>query len=245
MSRILDPLDLYARGIDGSNFVGTVGLELQGLRGLGGRLLDVGAGAGQLGSSLLPWIIDWTALEPDAGMRRRLSALAQPPQRILATGWEDFGDPVREYDCVLASNVSAPLVEPRRFLQWCRRRARRIVIWVVPAQHGPRGLCLAGCLPTQWHGEDETPGVQLVTSALKEEDSPHESRMIPWSFSLQVDDLGGIASYMADRLLWPSTDIRRPLLLDRLHQQARTVGGRFVLEVPKVSAILIWRNHHG
>lgn len=237
----LDPLELYARGIDGSDFVATVGRHLQGLPDLGGRLLDVGAGAGQLTSCLVPWIIDWTALEPDAGMRSRLRALPQPPTSVLANGWEDHDARAPDYDCVLASNIAAPLAEPKRFLEWCRGHARRTVIWVVPAQHGPRGLCLAGCLPAQWHGEDETPGVRIVMSALAEEDSPQESRLISWTFSLMVDDLEEIAHYLAERLHWAPDDVRRPCLLHRLRQQARSQGGRFILDVPRISAVLVWR----
>ena len=233
---------MYARGIDGSDFVVNVGRELQALPDLSGRLLDVGAGAGQLGASLLPWIFDWTAIEPDARMRRRLLALPEPPTQIIETGWEALSHSVDKYDCVLASNIAAPLTEPSKFLEWCRWRARRLVIWVVPAQHGPRGLCLAGCLPAQWHGEDETPGVQLVMSALGKENSPLECRIIPWTFSLTVDNVDEISTYLADRLFWAPDDARRPCLLHRLRQQARPIGGRFVLEVPRVSAILIWRN---
>jgi len=67
MSRILDPLDLYARGIDGSNFVGTVGLELQGLPGLG-----------------CPARFDWSSVEvslgsPFAGYRDDPRAGGEPP----------------------------------------------------------------------------------------------------------------------------------------------------------------------
>ena len=53
-----------------------------------GRLLDVGAGGGQLGALLQDRAFPWTAIEPSPVMRARLAGLHVPP-RIVPAGWQD------------------------------------------------------------------------------------------------------------------------------------------------------------
>ena len=89
------------------------------------------------------------------------------------------------------------------FSQRCLAWARRTVIWVVPAQHGPRGMCFAGCLPAAWHGEDETPGVDIVLRGLAPSARPHAIAVAEWTFSGIVADVEALAIYLADRLGWP------------------------------------------
>ena len=62
---------------------------------------------------------------------------------------------------------------PEAFLARCLGWARQSVVWVVPAHAGPRGLCFAGCLPREWHGEDETPGIDIVMAELAPPSRPH------------------------------------------------------------------------
>jgi len=48
-----------------------------------------------------------------------------------------------------------------------------ITVQGAPSFGGPRGLCFAGCLPPQWHREDETPGIDIVMRGLAPSSRPH------------------------------------------------------------------------
>ena len=121
--------------------------------------------------------------------------------------------------------------------------ARRTVIWVVPAQHGTRGMCFAGCLPASWHGEDETPGVDVVLRALAPSSQPHSVAVGEWTFSGIVADVAELANYLADRLGWP--DSRRPDMSAHLARQAKPDAGGYRLDIPRRSAVLVWAHDRG
>ena len=60
----------------------------------------------------------------------------------------------------------------------------------------------------EWHGEDETPGIDVVLRALAPSARPHAIAFVDWTFSGVVQDLARLAAYLADRLGWPH-DSRR------------------------------------
>ncbi len=234
----IDPLALYAAGISSSDYVSRISPLLSALSI--GDLLDVGAGGGQLGATVRERDRRWTCIEPSTSMRSRLAHLN--PSLILPHGWEDADVTPAAHDTVLAANIAAPLTAPKRFLETCRRWAAHNIVWVVPAQNGPRGLCLAGCLPAEWHGEDETPGVDIVLAQLARQEAPASIGVADWTFSLIATDVPGLASYLADRLNWTSTDTRRSSLVEHLMRRAQPVRGGFRLDVPRKSAVLVWRD---
>ena len=240
-STIVDALELYASGIDGSDYVERVAPLIRGHLPEIKALLDVGAGGGQLGHALTLSALAtrWTAIEPSLTMQRRLRKLPVLP-KILPCGWADARASHHGYDTVLAANMPAPLTDAISFLLLCREWTRRSIVWVVPAQNGPRGLCLAGLLPAEWHGEDETPGVDIVLRRLPPEDQPDTILTTPWFFRLTVPSIPGIARYLAGRLGWPEDDPRRPDLVAHLQTAAEPVPGGMRLTVPRASAILIW-----
>lgn len=237
---VIDPLELYAGGIDSSDYVVRVAPLIRAAVPKIGDLLDLGAGGGQLGGVLRDAGGTWTAVEPAPAMQRRLLAL-QPPPQLNPCGWQEADLPPGCADTVLAANMPAPLTATAGFLDRCRTWARRTIVWLVPAQHGPRGLCLAGCLPREWHGEDETPGIDIVLKGLPRSREPSIVAQAEWTFSAIVGDLGETAAYLADRLGWPPDDPRRPELLRRLASQAVPVPGGHRLSVPRTSAVLVWR----
>lgn len=241
-SPAIDPVELYAAGIDSSDYVARVGpLIRQGVRDIG-DLLDIGAGGGQLGHALRAPNRLWTAIEPSSNMRARLARLSAPP-RVIAEGWEAADLPVSGHDTVLAANIAAPLQEPNAFLARCLGWSRRSVIWVVPAQHGPHGLCFAGCLPAAWHGEDETPGVDLVLRSLAPSAQPHSVAVAEWTFCGIVADVAKLATYLADRLGWPKS--RRSEMAAHLARQAKPDPRGYRLEIPRKSAALVWTCQEG
>jgi hypothetical protein len=159
---------------------------------------------------------------------------------VIASGWAEADIGPRGHDTVLAANIPPLLQQPEEFLTRCRRWARSTIVWVVPAQHGPHGLVFAGCLPAAWHGEDETPGVDIVLQKLPNISHPGVIEFADWTFSAYVPDLPRLVAYLGDRLGWADEDHRRPELLDHLARQAVTdaIGTR--LDIPRRSAVLVW-----
>ncbi|MBN9091037.1 MAG: class I SAM-dependent methyltransferase [Reyranella sp.] len=235
----IDPLELYAAAIDTSDYVARVAPQVRRLVPDIGKLLDVGAGGGQFGASLQDRTFPWTAIEPSPTMRARLQRLHAPPHLVVG-GWEEAWIARQSHDTVLAATMPAFFDHTEAFLTRCRDWARRTVVWVVPAQAGPRGLVFAGCLPSDWHREDETPGIDLVLESLGVS-RPHEIAFADWTFSGVVRNLPRLAFYLADRLGWPSNDGRRPRLRAHLQAQGKPDAAGLRLDIPRKSAVLVWR----
>jgi hypothetical protein len=236
---VLDPLELYASAIDTSDYVSRVSLQVRRLVPGVGKLLDVGAGGGQLGAALQDRSLPWTAIEPSPTMRARLQRLHVPPH-VIAHGWDEAWIARQSHDTVLAATMPAFFDQPEGFLARCREWARRTVVWVVPAHAGPRGLVFAGCLPSEWHREDETPGIDLVLDSLGAS-RPDEIAFVDWTFSGVVQNLPRLATYLADRLGWPPADERRPELLAHLEAQSKPDAAGLRLDIARKSAVLVWR----
>lgn len=237
----LEPLELYASAIDTSDYVARVAALVRHLVPETGELLDVGAGGGQLGAALRQAPLPWTAIEPSPVMRARLARLPVPPS-IVAAGWEEAAVMPGGHDTVLAATMPALFDHPERFLARCREWARRTVVWIVPAHRGPRGLCFAGCLPAEWHGEDETPGLEITLAGLAPASRPHKIAFVDWTFSGVVRDLPRLSAYLADRLGWPAADARRAALAKHLERQATQEAPGSRLDIPRKSAVLVWGN---
>jgi len=235
----LDPLALYASAIDTSDYVAQVAPLVRRSVPAVGDLLDVGAGGGQLGGALRNPSCRWTTIEPSPSMQARLAALERPPQ-LVAAGWREARVAPGSHDTVLAATMPATMDEPEAFLAHCRTWARRTIVWVVPAHAGPRGLCFAGCLPLEWHGEDETPGIDIVLRGLQPSSLPRGISSASWTFTGIVPDLDVLGNYLADRLGWPASDDRRARMVAHLASRATRDAAGFRLEIPRKSAVLVW-----
>jgi hypothetical protein len=241
---LFDPLELYAAAVDVSDYVAALAPLIRRTASEVGDLLDVGAGGGQLGAALRAPQMRFTAIEPSLTMRARLLRLPDPPA-VLACGWDTAEIADASHDTVLAATMPAVMEQAAEFLTRCRRWARRQVVWVVPAHRGPRGLCFAGCLPSSWHGEDETPGLEITLRNLRPADRPHVMQFVDWTFTGVVTDVARLAGYLAGRLGWPPYDARRAQLHAHLKSQmkpcARPWAGAVCLQIPRRSAVLVWR----
>jgi len=235
----IDPLELYASAIDTSDYVSRVAPQVRRLVPNIGKLLDVGAGGGQLGAALQDRAFPWTAIEPAPVMLGRLQRLHAPPH-VVTGRWAEAWVARQSHDTVLAATMPAFFDDTEAFLARCRTWARRAVVWVVPAHTGPRGLVFAGCLPRDWHREDETPGIDLVLKNLGQS-RPDEIAFADWTFSGVVRNLPRLSAYLADRLGWPSTDERRQRLRAHLEARARPDAAGLRLDIPRKSAVLVWR----
>ena len=238
-SALIDPLGIYASAMDTSDYIAAVAPTVRAHITIDGTLLDVGAGGGQLGHALCNPAKGWSAIEPAALMRKRLGLLSPPPA-IIPTGWEDADVAPASHDFVLAATMPALFTNSDQFLAQCHTWARKAVIWIVPAMHGPKGLILAGCLPREWHNEDETPGLEICLRHLSKHRHPPVMQLTHWTFSAVVADIAVIAHFLADRLRWRPDDPRRAEMRAHLSAQAKPDALGFRLEIPRTSAILIW-----
>ena len=237
----LDPLELYASAIDASDYVSKIAPLVHRMVPAVGELLDVGAGGGQLGAALRDPALPWTAVEPSPTMRRRLARLDDPPH-IVDAGWAEADVFAKAHDTVLAATMPAFFDQPEAFLARCRGWARNTIVWVVPAHAGPKGLCFAGCLPSEWHREDETPGIDIVMRGLSSGSRPQEAAFVDWTFTGIVSDLDQLAHWMAGRLGWSDADDRRTLLHAHLASKAKRVDQGFRLDIFRRTAVLVWGN---
>ncbi len=235
----IDALELYASAIDASDYVARIAPLVRRRVPDVGELLDVGAGGGRLGAALRDPALPWSAVEPSPTMQHRLRRLPDPP-RLVTAGWQDAAVPDGAHDTVLAATMPAFFDHPEIFLARCRAWARRAVVWVVPAHRGPKGMCFAGCLPTEWHREDETPGIDIVMRGLPSHSRPHWAEFVDWTFTGIVPDLRRLAAWQADRLGWVPDDERRARLLAHLSLQATPVAGGFRLDIARRTAVLVW-----
>jgi SAM-dependent methyltransferase len=235
--RDIDALELYASAIDTSDYVAALAPLIRQAVPKVGRLLDVGAGGGQLGVAIHDPVRSWTAIEPSPTMRARLAKLAHPPH-VIAAGWER-AELASRHDTVLAATMPAFFDQPEVFLTRCRAWARTVV-WVVPAHAGPKGLCFAGCLPREWHREDETPGIDIVMRGLASASRPAHIAFANWTFTGIVPDLNALSAYLADRLAWGASDERREALRAHLARQGRRQRSGYRLDIPRKSAVLVW-----
>ncbi len=228
----------FAAGLDRSDYAATVGRALRRALAPVTALLDIGAGSGVLGQAMLQPGSRWTAVEPSLHMRARLentAGLVRP--RVIDAGWEDLPALAR-HDVVLCANIPGLTDRPRALLEICRPLARRAIAWVVPAQAGPRGPCLAGLLPPHLHGEDETPGVDLTLAALAPGDRPGRRVDIDWTFRALFPDRAAARRYFTDHY---GDRLGGEAELDAvLAPQLKAVAGGLQAEARKRSAILIW-----
>jgi hypothetical protein len=234
-----DPIEIYASAIDTSDYAERLGALVRRVVPAVGDLLDIGAGGGQLGWALRGIGRRWTAVEPNPNMHARLARLGAAPH-IIRCGWEKADVGANGHDTVLAASIAAPFEEPGAFLSRCLAWTRQTVVWIVPAHRGPRGLVFAGCLPAEWHGEDETPGFEIVLGKLPTDRQPRLVATTEWTFSGVFADLDRLANYLGDRLGWTQPDPRRQRMVAHLMNQAKPHPAGYRLEIPRKSAVLVW-----
>lgn len=236
----LNPMSIYAEGVDSSDYTEkVVPLIKQTVINIG-DLLDVGAGGGQLGSSLCSQNKRWVAIEPDPYMCNRLHAYPNCT-KVIANGWEDVDDlATNSFDTILAANMIAPQASAVKFLERCRFWTKNAIVWIVPSQRGPKKLCLSGCLPSEWIAEDNKTGYEVVMSQLAQADHPNHTLIVDWTFTYITKNIDIVATHMANQLGWDINDDRRLDMCDYLYASSIQQGTDYYLKVPKQSTILIW-----
>lgn len=238
----------YARGLAGSDYAEKVGPVLRRLLGRPTSLLDVGAGDGPFGRMLVGPDGRWTCVEPNRFMVESLARdQLHPPTQIIADVWQNL--PLRGlaanelcHDAVLATNVGGPIGETLAFVGAMRRLARHTFCWSISAQNGPRKFCLSGFLPPELHGEDVTPGVDLVLDQLGSECQPERQERVEWSFRATFADFDAAERHFIYQFSLHGATQQR-LLYAWLREHLLQTDAGWVASAPKTSAVLIWRTN--
>jgi len=239
----------FARCQRRSDGITTIAAAITAVVGPQSDLLDIGAGTGALGTALLAPEARYRAIEPSAEMVRRLSRLRRQRVRdisveVLAAPWQQvLPEPRLQADSVLAANIPG-LVEGAAAL-WpvLRAQARRHLMWVVPAQAGPRTWCCAGFLPPHLHGLEGSglvPGVDQTLTALTG-CAPTPQRLdVAWTWRAAFPSRRAAVRWFAPRIAQPDDPDQQRTLVQWCDQRLRRSGSLWIAEAPKRSAILIW-----
>ena len=234
----------YAKHLAASNYLDRVGAQLQQLLGPCNDLLDIGAGSGLLGHALVQGGERWTALEPNAYMRRCIGALAEQTAHLnlylYPNLWQDIPriqlDPA---DIVLCANIPVADGQARQLLANVRPLARRALVWNVPAQEGPRTYCLSGFLPASLHRSDTTPGYQLTLEELGAQLRPDAIHFTEWQFSTLFTSYADALAHFQEKL-GQLDSVRLGQLHQHLEKHLQKVAGGWLASAPKCAASLVW-----
>lgn len=236
--------EFYMEGISRSDYGQAVGGRLRELLGGQTELLDVGAGAGTMGLPLLTPGARWTAVEPSpflAGYLNRHGVRWACRPAVIQATWQSLGQgEVPVHDAALAANTCGPLDDTRGFWRWMRSHARRVMVWVVPAQEGPHGVCLSGFLAPDLHGEDMTPPIRGVLERLGDDLKPDRMETVDWTFRYRFADHGTAKRYFQQRFNECGDHSRECALSAYLEENLKAVPGGVLASAPKRSACLIW-----
>ncbi len=224
------------------DYLTVVGEALAGRLGSCPSLLDIGAGTGALGARLVAprgWHL---CVEPSGWMAKRLAT--DPPahlrRTVITCRWDKLGNQALEADTVLCANIPGVVDGAASLWSAVRHRARRRIIWVAPAQAGPRGWCLAGFLPADLHRADTRPGVELTCAALAGVAPTPAITMVDWTWRHRFASRRDAVAWLRHRI--PEADDPQRLASLEAHcaRHLRPVPGGVPAEAPKRSAILVW-----
>ncbi|WP_430009778.1 hypothetical protein [Methylophaga lonarensis] len=234
----------YLKGIEQSDYAEKLGNTLLELVGKQAQLLDIGAGAGTVSRRILENNAQWTAIEPNAFLADYLTAHQSiwPFQlNVIQQSWQQTAsDDLAVHDASLAANTSGPLSETRDFWHWQRQQTKRLMIWIVPAQSGPRGKCLSGFLPASLHGEVMGSPIHEILDALGDDCQPNQLVTVDWTFQQSFADFHSADSYF-QQVFNPAADPEKASALTAyLTSKLQPDGDALLAKAAKKSAVLIW-----
>ncbi len=211
-------------------------------------VLDIGAGSGELTRRALAFGAHWAAVEPNAAMQERLSAMRNQLQlqRIRLTvhtdSWQSLASGVSA-KTVLAANLGATHQDAAVFFDAMRPRATEHMLWVVPAQAGPSTFCLAGFLPLYLHGADTQPAVDRCIADLGSERAPDSVSFADWRYQVSFASTHAAQAHFLDRLGLDRASSRGQEVADFVAHNLRRKSAGLVASCQKRSAVLRWQFH--
>ena len=208
-------------------------------------VLDVGAGGGHVTRRCLASGAEWVAVEPNRIMGEEL---ASQRSSLLARGirlthlslpWQDIPAPISA-QTVLAFNLGATHHAAAEFFTALARRARREMVWAVPAQDGPSTFCLAGILPAELHGSDTGPAFERTLEQLGDGDQPTRLDFVDWNCCMTFRSPELAIEHFLTRLDVRQESDKGQAISDFLRFQLKQDGEGHRLVCPKRSAVMRW-----
>jgi hypothetical protein len=204
-------------------------------------IFEVGPGDGGLSRYLWPLQGRYQAVEIDPHMvrtiRERLITYPKIDSNVIEGDWESIDwQTIGAVDTGFAANTygltdgAANLWE--KFRSTCRKR----IIWIVPAQKGPRSWCLSGIFPPEIHGLSEKPGVETTLAELEHGAPIPGIQYFDWKFHQRFLSPEAAENFISDKMEGINPSLWTPILRENL----QPYDGEWIATAPKRSAMLIW-----
>lgn len=195
-------------------------------------VLDIGAGDGCITCRCLAAGARWRAVEPNPAMGEALAAqapaLAARGIRLehIAARWQDLPKSV-DADAVFAFNIGDSHYAADALFDALAPRARRAMVWIVPAQAAPASFCLAGFLPADFYGDNAVnrqPAVERTLAQLGASRRPAQIDYIDWQCRFNFATRQEAARHFLERLDCSADSARGRALLAYLDRALQPVG---------------------
>lgn len=171
-------------------------------------VLDIGAGGGSVTRHCLADGARWHAVEPNPAMGEALAAqapaLAARGIRLehFAARWQDLPKSVHA-DAVFAFNIGDNHHAADALFDALAPRARREMVWIVPAQAAPASFCLAGFLPADFYGDNAVnrqPAIERALGQLGASRRPAKIDYVDWHCRFSFTSREAAARHFLERL---------------------------------------------
>jgi len=207
------------------------------------ELLDIGAGTGVLGASLLRPGGHHRALEPNGYMARRLrrDCPRHLQRTVIEAPWQAvLPDAHLRSEAVLCANIPGLVEEAAATWRHVSGLAQRHLVWIVPAQAAPRSWCLSGFLPPHLHGSDTTPGIAITQAQLAGIAPEPQIIFVDWTWRVGFASRPAAIAWFTPRLQNPTDPTLQAALATWCHQHLKRAHRGWIAEAPKRSAIMLW-----
>ncbi|THK42158.1 hypothetical protein E8Q33_05085 [Methylophaga sp. SB9B] len=235
----------YLKGIEQSDYAEKVGASLLEAIGIQTNLLDIGAGVGSISRRILADHALWTAIEPNHFLASYLTSHAEkwPYQlSVMQSSWQRLtANEIKPHKTSLAANTSGPVYDTKSFWHWQRNYTTDLMIWIVPAQDGPRGKCLSGFLSPELHGEAVGSSLETIVDELDESMQPHQIFTVDWTFRQDFSTPEEANQYFQHNFNTTADPEKAQAISNYLTLHLKQEGKQFFASAAKKSAVLIWK----
>lgn len=211
-------------------------------------ILDIGAGSGSVTRHCLAAGARWCAVEPNPAMGEALAAqipaLTARGIRLehVAARWQDLPQAV-DANTVFAFNIGDNHHAAAALFDALAPRARREMVWIVPAQAAPASFCLAGFLPADFYGDNAAnrqPAVERTLEQLGESRQPAQIDYIDWQCRFNFSTRKEAIQHFLERLDCSANSVQGCALLAYLDRALHPAGKGYPVACAKRSAVVRW-----
>jgi hypothetical protein len=207
-------------------------------------LIDLGAGSGALGRTLIAPGTRWCAVEPQPQLAQHLVATMRAhavEPHVVRERWQDLDSTLlTRAEVVLAARLPGLSDDPRTAWALCAALATRQVAWVLslPAHDGGHGL--GAFLPAFLRSPRTLVGVDAVLQPLAERaPTPHVS-VVDWTWNECFADYAAAYVAFATRLADPTDRHHLDALDQHLRRHLVRTPAGLIARMPRRSAVCVF-----